>query len=213
MPSTVSSSAFANHSSNSESCSESGDIPYPWFWLVTYVCPVSRLVQGLFWPLCPYFSLYVLALPASPSICAPRHMPRVGTSFFIRRAAVCMVSWQFSGSPGPLLMTTPAGSYDITSSYGVFHGTSMAPYPSERTLRSIAYFAPVSITTIGFPLSSSPPLPPPGFAASPWPTSSRPPPPDARRRSHPYARGDLVDTASMNCSDVYRGDSASLALT
>ena len=82
-----------------------------------------------------------------------------------------MVSGQFCGSPGPLLKTTPFGLCDITLSKGVCQGTTIALYPSSRTFLTIAFFAPVSITTTD-------------------------------RLSSPYTFSSLVDTVSMNFSEV-----------
>jgi hypothetical protein len=56
---------------------------------------LSKLTQGLFCPLCPYFSFYVSVFPAIPIICAPRQIPSVGILFSINFLVVSIVAGQF----------------------------------------------------------------------------------------------------------------------
>src|SRR5581483_11720533 len=85
--------------------------------------------------------------PARASIWFPRQMPRVGVEVFISLVAVLIVLVQTFGSPGPLLITTPFGLYDITCSYVASQGRRTTLYPVRMMFRMMLYFTPVSSTT------------------------------------------------------------------
>src|SRR5271157_1201977 len=123
-PSMVWSSELTNQGVRSDPAMAFESREKPWFWLVTYPRPVVRSTQGLFWPRWPYLSLKVSTPCDIPTSCSPRQIPRTGRSADTIVPTHLAVSPHSRGSPGPLVTTTPAGSYFMTVEYEESKGTA-----------------------------------------------------------------------------------------
>ena len=116
------------------SASSPGATAKPWFWAVTStrLVPVTR--TGWFAPRWPNGSLNVSRPRASATSWCPRQMPKSGTRpSSPRTVSIGPSSW--AGSPGPLPISTAAGSSSSTASAVQVPGTTNASTPHSASRR------------------------------------------------------------------------------